>query len=101
MTPVKFPEHNVVFAADQPEYQPLPAFKDVKLPSVPVVTCWELTEEEIQRVIETKQVWLSQLTFGQNLQPVFLTAKKEEMLAYEEVIPKPLPGDSIDGNESF
>lgn len=27
MTPIEFPEHNVVFAKDQPEYLPLPAHK--------------------------------------------------------------------------
>lgn len=39
MRPVKFPGHNVVFAEDQPEYQPLPA---ILMPGLDgeVITCW-------------------------------------------------------------
>lgn len=70
MTPVAFKEHNVVFGEGQPEYIPLPAYMDETDPSVPVLTCWEFTDEEIATLIRTKQVWLRQLSFGGNIQPL-------------------------------
>lgn len=37
MTPIKFKGQNIVFGANQPEYQPLPA---LKLHDGQVITCW-------------------------------------------------------------
>lgn len=45
MTPKTFPEVNVIYAKDQPEYNPLPVYKDSQ---GTVVSCWELTAEAIQ-----------------------------------------------------
>lgn len=70
MTPVSFKYHNVVFGKDQPEYVPLPAYVDQQDPTVPVLTCWEFTDEEIEQLVRTKQVWLRQLTFGGDIQPL-------------------------------
>lgn len=56
-----------MYAKDQPEYQPLPALKtDDGL----VVTCWELTDEEVEQVVKNKKFYFSQLTFNQPLQPM-------------------------------
>jgi hypothetical protein len=66
MTPVPFPQQTAVFAKDQPEYQPLPAH--VSVHGV-VTSCWELSDAELKELIETKRIWLQQLTFGQPLQP--------------------------------
>jgi hypothetical protein len=71
MKPIEFEGHNVVFAKDQPEYMPLPAFKD---PSGGVVTCWELTPEERLELFNTGKLWIKQLTFNQPLQPVIASA---------------------------
>lgn len=70
MIPIKFKGSNVVFAENQPEYQPLPA---LVVGDGSVITCWELTDEEIENIIETKVIWLKQLTFNKPLQPVMLT----------------------------
>jgi hypothetical protein len=35
-----------------------------------VITCWEMSDEELAEVIKTKRVYLSQLTFGKALQPI-------------------------------
>jgi hypothetical protein len=59
----------VVFAKDQPEYEPLPAliFSDGK-----VLTEWQLTEEERARILAGENIRLWIWTCGQPLQPVAL-----------------------------
>ena len=73
MTPVEFPEHNIVFAKDQPEYLPLPAHVT---PEGIVTVCWKLTAEELERVLVTGCVWQQIHTFRQPLQPHGLSALK-------------------------
>jgi hypothetical protein len=70
MQPIEFPEQNVIFAKDQPEYLPLPAFVDLSTPTGRTVTMWELTEEEAQQVAQTRRLYIQQLTFRQPLQPI-------------------------------
>lgn len=72
MTPIEFPGHNVVFAKDQPEYQPLPA---LRMPDGEVITCWKLSEDEITRILESGVIYLSQLTFNHPLQPILPMAE--------------------------
>lgn len=81
MTPKTFSEVNVIYAKDQPEYNPLPVYKDEK---GTLVSCWELTDEEIERIKMNKCIWLSVMTFNQPLQPMFMTANKSEL--FTEVI---------------
>ncbi len=76
MKPLKFDEANATFGANQPEYQPLPAM----VVGDAVVSCWELTEEEKQQVMKEGKVWLAVMTFGQALQPVFLTCNKSDVI---------------------
>lgn len=64
--PVAFPQQTVVFAKDQPEYQPLPAHVS---PHGVVTSCWELTDAELAKLRKTKRLWLQALTFGDALQP--------------------------------
>lgn len=80
MKPIKFEGHNVVFAEDQKEYTPLPAFK---AENGTVVTCWELTHEDFVKLVETKRIYLSVMTFNNPLQPVYLTANIDEVLEYK------------------
>lgn len=40
MKPVEFKHQNIVFAKDQPEYQPLPALR-IDSPTGEVVSCWK------------------------------------------------------------
>jgi len=70
MKPTKFKGQNVVFGADQPEYQPLPA---LRLNDGTVITCWELSDEEIEVIKETKRMYASMLTFNKPLTPIFLS----------------------------
>jgi len=73
MHPVEFEGHNIVFAKDQPEYQSLPALRLIDDPFGTVITCWQLTPEELEEVNKTGKVYLSQLTFNGPLQPVLLS----------------------------
>ena len=77
MEPIKFDGANVVYGANQPEYKPLPAERRPGR-SGEVVTCWELSPDELKRVQETGKIYLGLLTFGQPLQPVIMSVDKPE-----------------------
>ena len=77
MHPVTFPGSNVVLAKDQPEYLPLPAHVAPGAYGI-VTTCWELTDEDLAKIIETRKVWCSQYTFNTGLQPQLLTVETPE-----------------------
>ena len=64
-------DHEVVYAKDQPQYLPLPAYRSA---GGLVITRWRLSLFERIRVLMSGSVWLSILTFGHPLQPVKLQA---------------------------
>lgn len=67
MQPLKFKGHNCVYAESQPEYLPLPAYRD----SLGLVTtCWKLSWKERVKIFFKGSFWLSVYTFGQPLQPL-------------------------------
>ncbi len=66
MKPIQFPYANSVFAKNQPEYIPLPAYTDGSL----VVSSWSLTWRERVHILFTGVLWIRQLTFGRPLQPL-------------------------------
>lgn len=78
MKPVPFPESNVIFAADQPQYQPLPAFR--RPDTGEVITVWDLSDEDLDKIQRTGRIYLSQLTFNQPLQPIMVSVDKPEVL---------------------
>lgn len=80
MKPIEFKEQNVVFAKDQPEYQPLPALR-YDNPQGEVVSCWGLTFRERLRVLFTGKIWVSLWSFKNPLTPSYLTTKKKELIA--------------------
>lgn len=59
-----------VFAKDQPDYLPLPAFR---CEDGAVVTRWRLTFGERLKILLSGDLWLTVLTFHRPLQPVKLT----------------------------
>lgn len=73
MKPVEFPVVNVVFAKYQPEYMPLPAMEIPNDPQGLIITKWQLSPEELERMKETGTIHLSVAMFNQPLQPVLLT----------------------------
>lgn len=79
MKPIEFPESNVVFAKDQPEYQPLPAFKN-QSELGEVISCWQLSFPERLRLLFSGKLWVSLMTFNKPLTPSFFTTKKSDVL---------------------
>ena len=65
MKPIEFPGANVVWAKDQPEYQPLPARVEGDI----TLTCWRLTWWERLKVLLLGRLWLQQMNYRQPLQP--------------------------------
>ncbi len=66
MKPIKFKGSNIVFAKDQPEYLPLPAFRSE---DGQVVSCWQLTWKERFKLLWTGKLFLMIATFNKPLQP--------------------------------
>lgn len=60
---------HVVFGKDQPEYFPLPAllFNDGN-----IVTHWELSAEDLQKIVCGGKIQLTIMTYGRPLQPIRL-----------------------------
>jgi Zn-finger protein len=69
MTPVQFPEQNIVLSKPESmtdeECSSLPVHTDGKV----CISCWELTDEEISELQKTKKLWL-QVYSGQSQPPV-------------------------------
>lgn len=78
MKPIDFKEKNVVYGENPKKYIPLPA---LKFEDGTVVTCWKLSWKEVLKLVFTRRVWHSVLTFNNPLQPTFLTANKKELLS--------------------
>lgn len=76
---VEFPEQTIVYAKDQPEYRPLPAYRYANDPSGTIVCCWKLSARDRLRVLFTGHLWHSILTFNQPLQPQRLQVDKPAM----------------------
>jgi hypothetical protein len=68
-------QRRIVFAKDQPEYIPLPASVDA---DGVVMTEWEPTAEELQRLLCGGRIRLFTHTFGQPLQPMSVEAIEPE-----------------------
>jgi hypothetical protein len=69
--PVRFPQVNVVFGKNQEGVKPLPAHME-NVAHGPVHTLWELDDDEIEEITRTRQVWVTVLTHGQPLQPLYI-----------------------------
>lgn len=67
MKPIEFPEHNFVYAKDQPQYKPLPVHKTE---DGVVVSCWSFTWRERIRLFLGGKLWVSVLTFNRGLNPM-------------------------------
>jgi hypothetical protein len=65
--PIEFQEQNCVYAKDQPEYLPLPAFK---FQDGLVICCWGLSWRERVKALLFGRLWLSVMTFNKPLQPL-------------------------------
>jgi|GEM_PF-1535395 len=68
MKAIKFKGVNHIIAESQDEYRTLPAFVAQDKEGT-IVTCFELTPEEIRQINQTGKLWHVQLAFQQNMQP--------------------------------
>jgi hypothetical protein len=73
-----FPEVNLVVAKDQPQYQPLPAYRYLG-PEGRLCCCWKLSWRERAYVFLTGTIWHQVLTFNTPLQPQLLSVEKPDM----------------------
>jgi len=71
MHPIEFSDQNKVWAKNQPDYLPLPAYTD----TMQTVSCWKLSLWERLYVLFTGKMWLYQLNFSRPLQPQLLTVE--------------------------
>ena len=67
MKPTEFKQQTVVLGKYRPEYQDLPAFVT---PDGEVITCWELTADELIELAATRKLWIRQFTFNKVFQPL-------------------------------
>ena len=67
--PANMDARAVTIAANQPQYNPLPALVE---PDGTVHTRWQLTDEERAAIAAGADLMLSVLTFRQPLQPVIM-----------------------------
>jgi hypothetical protein len=72
---IKFPEHNVVYAENQPPYVPLPAHKFGDSRGT-IICCWKLSWRERLKVLFTGLIWHHILAFNHPLQPQLLEVDK-------------------------
>jgi len=80
---VKFPECNVTYAENQPEYRPLPA---LKFEDGEIITCWKPSIRERLKILFSGRIWLGVLTFNKPLQPLLMSANKlfqDDRLGYK------------------
>ena len=78
MKPVNFPEQNVVFAENQPEYLPLPAYKEDSQQGQ-VISCWKLSIKERITLLIKGHLWVSLMSFNKPLTPSYFTVNKSDV----------------------
>lgn len=93
MKSIDYPEANFALAKDQPEYQTLYVHV-AKTPERQMISCYELTEEEVAAIVKNKKLWYSQLTFGTNYQPMSI------LVDNPFVDPVEAPGPPMDENRT-
>ena len=81
MKPVTFPEVNCTYAEDQPEYLPLPVYRDAEGGTI---SCWQLSWREKLKILFTGKLWIDIHTFNSPLQPIRPYVDKEMFLPKEE-----------------
>jgi len=77
MINVDFKGSNTDIAKNQPQYNPLRAMTFPNDEFGVIVTCFELSEQEVQEIITTKKIYHSQLTFRDKMQPILMATNLE------------------------
>lgn len=77
MKPIKFDQATTMIAENQEEYNTLPAYfgqLGLTQEETGLVTCFELSLEDIANINKYGKIWHMQLTFGQAMQPMMMLA---------------------------
>lgn len=82
MKSIDFPGCNAVYGKDQPEYSPLHAIKTSD--GIATISCWELDGLDVQRIMDTKQIFVSLFTFGQPIQPHKLSTDLSDLVTFDK-----------------
>ena len=75
--PIDFPEANLRLLPPEGHEDSviaMSAFRDAGV----VVSCWQLSAEDLRRIAETGEIWLS--VQGHTAPPVFITGLKEDVI---------------------
>jgi hypothetical protein len=75
----QFKETNTIYAENQPEYIPLPAYKVPDDPQGRIICSWKLTWKERFKLLWKGIIWHQILTFNKSLQPQLLTVDKPNL----------------------
>jgi hypothetical protein len=67
VTPIPFPQQNLVVGANQPEYIPLPVYYSAD--NREATACWGLTWSERLRALFTGRIYVTLMTFGMPMMP--------------------------------
>lgn len=79
MKPIEFEEQTNIATSNEPNVEPLPCC----LLDGQVISCWELTPEEIEKVKETGRFYVS-VASGKYIIPMFLTTDKHDLFIYPQ-----------------
>ncbi len=78
MNAKEFKEMNVRVAENQPEYITLPAYFNPENGSM--TFCFDLSEDELNRIKATGEIWIQLLTFGKPMNPIKMSTNKEDLI---------------------
>ncbi len=69
MLPIKFKEHNRIYAKNQKPYLPLPVFEDT-VDGGRIIHCWGLSFSERIKIFFTGRLWIHVKTFNNPPHPI-------------------------------
>lgn len=89
MKAIDFPQRTHMLAENQPEYETMPVYTEMKQTNITngaykrvskdvpwsMTACFELSDREIEEIVRTRKLWYTQMLFGNNFQPVSLSIK--------------------------
>ncbi len=77
MKAITFKGANVEYVGENNNTKPLPAFLD---PDGIMVTCWELSAEELKQVLDTGKVYICMHTNNNPIQPLKVSVFKSDFM---------------------
>lgn len=83
MKSIKFPGCILEIGKGQEQYNTLHAMPQYGTEGE-VVMCFEMTDEEVARIVETKKIWYFRWTFNQPFQPMRITTDLEDGIELKE-----------------